>query len=139
MHLQKRARNKDGKKYEYWELVESYRTARGPRRRSIAYLGVVGPGERLGVKLAAEDQTGNAQGSLFDDAEPEWVEVDTKRVRVERTRQFGGAWLGLELMKLLGLPEFLRHMGDGSWHDQRGKHRLLARRRSPVYPRDAKE
>ena len=91
MHLQKRTRNKDGRKYEYWELVESYRTQRGPRRRSVAYLGVVGPGERLGIKLAAEDQAGNAQGSLFDDAEPEWVEVDTKRVRVECTRCFGGA------------------------------------------------
>ena len=110
MHLQKRTRNKDGRKYEYWELVESYRTARGPRRRSVAYLGIVGAGERLGVKLAAEEKTGNAQGSLFDGAEPEWVEVDTKRVRVERTRCFGGAWLGLELMKMLGLPEFLRDM-----------------------------
>jgi len=108
MHLQKRTRNKDGKNYEYWELVESYRTARGPRRRSVAYLGVVGPGERLGVKLAAEEKTCNAQGSLFDNAEPEWVEVDTKRVRVERTRQFGGAWLGLELTKMLELPEFLQ-------------------------------
>ncbi len=49
--MQKRTRNKDGRKYYYWELVESYRTARGPRRRSVAYLGAVGPGERLGVKL----------------------------------------------------------------------------------------
>ena len=92
MHLRKRARNKDGRKYEYWELVESYRTQRGPRRRSVAYLGVAGPGERLGVKLAAQDQAGNTQGSIFnDDVEPQWVEVDTKGVRVERTRQFGGA------------------------------------------------
>jgi len=108
MHLQRRTRNKDGKRYEYWELVESYRTQRGPRRRSVAYLGVVGPGERLGVKLAAQGQAGNTEGSIFDETEPEWVEVDTKRVRVERTRGFGGAWMGLELMKMLGLPEFLR-------------------------------
>lgn len=80
MHLQKRTRNKDGRKYEYWELVESYRTARGPRRRSVAYLGVVGTGERPGLKLAAEDQTGNAQASLFDDTQPEWVEIDSKPV-----------------------------------------------------------
>ncbi len=50
--------------------VESYRRARGPRRRSEAYLGVVRPGERLGAMPAAEDQTGNTQGSLFDDADP---------------------------------------------------------------------
>jgi transposase len=110
MHLQRRTRNKDGRKYEYWELVESYRTQRGPRRRSVAYLGVAGPGKRLALKLAAEDQAGNTQRSLFDEVEPEWIEVDTKRVRVERTGGFGGAWLGLELMKMLGLPEFLRDM-----------------------------
>lgn len=108
MHLQKRTRHKDGKSYEYWDLVESYRTERGPRRRSVAYLGLVGPGERLGVKLSAEERTGNVQGSLFEEVEPEWVEVDIKRVRVERTRQFGGGWLGLELLNMLGLPEFLR-------------------------------
>ena len=97
MHLQRRTRNKDGRKYEYWELVESYRTQRGPRRRSVAYLGVAGPGKRLALKLAAEDQAGNTQRSLFDEVEPEWVEVDTKRARVERTGGFGGAWLGLEV------------------------------------------
>jgi transposase len=108
MHIQKRTRNKGGKKYEYWELVESYRTGLGPRRRSVAYLGVAGPGERIGVKLAAEERSGNAQGQFFEDVEPEWVEVDSRRVRVERARQFGGAWLCMELSKMLGLPEFLR-------------------------------
>lgn len=28
-----------GGRYEYWALVESYRTARGPRERVVAYLG----------------------------------------------------------------------------------------------------
>ena len=32
-------RNKGGKRHAYWALVESYRTARGPRQRVVAYLG----------------------------------------------------------------------------------------------------
>jgi len=48
------------------------------------------------------------QADLFDATEPEWVEVDLKRVRVERAREFGGAWLGLRLADDLGLIGFLR-------------------------------
>src|SRR5205807_7906372 len=36
------------------------------------------------------------------------VEVDVKRVRIERSRDFGGAWLGLQVAERLGLPAFLR-------------------------------
>jgi transposase len=39
--------------------------------------------------------------------EPEWVEVDLKRVRVECARQFGGVWLGYELLQRLELIRFL--------------------------------
>ena len=108
MHLQKRTRRSKGKTYQYWELVESYRTERGPRRRSVAYLGVVKACEGRGVELAAEGNQGGFQGSLFEDKTPEWVEIDAKRVRVERTRSFGGWWLGLEVARDVGLPEFVR-------------------------------
>ena len=37
----------------YWELVESYRTERGPRQRIVSYLGNVGEARRLGVQQAA--------------------------------------------------------------------------------------
>ena len=40
---------------------------------------------------------------MFDEAEPQWVQVDAKRVRVERCVDFGGPWLGRELMARLGL------------------------------------
>jgi transposase len=36
------------------------------------------------------------------------VEIDRTRVRVENCRQFGGPWLALELVKKLGLDEFLK-------------------------------
>ena len=44
---------------------------------------------------------------MFRETQPEWVEVDVKRVRVERSRKFGGPWLGLELLRRLDLDRFL--------------------------------
>jgi transposase len=61
---------------------------------------------RLGVKRCAEKHPGY-QTDLFRSTEPEWVEVDVKRVRVERSRKFGGPWLGKELLRRLALDEFL--------------------------------
>jgi transposase len=61
---------------------------------------------RLGVKRCAEKQPGYQPG-LFTRTEPEWVEVDLKRVRVERSRKFGGPWLGRELLRRLDLDSFL--------------------------------
>ena len=37
---------------------------------------------RAGMKLAAEGEHGIHQKQLFNDVEPEWVEVETRRVRV---------------------------------------------------------
>ncbi|MDO8671938.1 MAG: hypothetical protein Q7O66_10985 [Dehalococcoidia bacterium] len=92
----------------YWELVESYRTERGPRQRVVAYLGDVSEAEGLCVKRTAKGQKGYWQSQLFDeDPEPEWVEVDTKGLRVEMVRDFGGGWLGLEIAEKLGLIAFL--------------------------------
>ncbi|MBI4332232.1 MAG: IS1634 family transposase [Chloroflexi bacterium] len=95
----------------YWELVESYRTERGPRQRVVAYLGDMAKGERLGVMQAATKRTGSWQSRLFDEeGEPEWVEVDTKRVRVERVLDFGGCWLGLQMVDKLNLVSVLDHL-----------------------------
>lgn len=99
-------RKKDGKRHAYWALVESYRTARGPRQRVVAWLGAMDEQGRLGVKRCAE-RTGVQQPGLFFDPQPEWVEVDVRGVRVERSRKFGGPWLGLELLRRLELDRFL--------------------------------
>jgi transposase len=107
MYLRRCYRRKDGKRHAYWALVESYRTARGPRQRVVAYLGEMDEAGRLGVRQQAEHGDARWQRRLFDRAEPEWVEVDLKRIAVERNRQFGGPWLGLELCRRLGLVEFL--------------------------------
>jgi len=106
MYLRRCFRRKDGKRHAYWALVESYRTNRGPRQRVVAWLGVMDEQGRLGVKRCAEKRSGH-QTDLFRSTEPEWVEVDVKRVRVERSRKFGGPWLGKELLRRLALDEFL--------------------------------
>src|SRR5215469_8199530 len=106
MYLRRCFRCKDGKRHAYWALVESYRTNRGPRQRVVAWLGVMDEQGRLGVKHCAEKRPGH-QTDLFRSTEPEWVEVDVKRVRVERSRKFGGPWLGKELLRRLALDEFL--------------------------------
>jgi transposase len=107
MYLRRCYRNKDGKRHAYWALVESYRTARGPRQRVVAWLGVMDEQGRLGVKRCVERTTAQ-QSHLFRDTEPRWVEVDVKGVRVECSRKFGGPWLGLELLRRLGLDRFLQ-------------------------------
>ena len=119
-------RTKNGKRHAYWALMESYRTERGPRQRVVAYLGQLDEPQRLGVKEAAEGRQGSRQKRLFDDVRPQWVEVDVKRVRVENRRDFGGPWLGLELVDQLGLKDVSRPhdpagprgdslVADGAW------------------------
>jgi transposase len=107
---------KNGRRYAYWRLVESYRTERGPRQRTVAYLGQMDEAGRLGTHQAVEPQPTSPQQSLFADAEtkPEFIEIDRTRVRVENCLKFGGPWLALELVKRLGLHEFLKqHMPLG--------------------------
>lgn len=98
---------KCGKRHVYWQLVKSVRTARGPRQQVVAHLGTIEEKKRRGVKRLAEEKESPEPRGLFDGDVPEYAEVDTKRVRVENCRDFGGPWLGLELVKELGLDRFL--------------------------------
>jgi transposase len=131
MFIRQCIRRIGGKRQAYWALVESYRTARGPRQRIVAWLGKLDEAGRLGVQQAAEgmnadtarptDPTGNRQKALFEDdthgPAPRWVEVNAAGVRVENCRQFGGPWLALQLIQRLQLDEFLkRAMPPGEEH-----------------------
>jgi transposase len=108
MYLKRCGPSKSKKEYVYWELVESHRTIRGPRQRVVTYLGNITRTEGLGVKQTAEGKTNDWQSRLFDaEGEPEWMEIDAKRVRVGRVRDFGGYWLGLQIMEKLELISFL--------------------------------
>lgn len=107
MYLRRCYRTKDGKRHGYWALVEGYRTARGPRQRVVAYLGEMDAAGRLGIHQQAAGPAAVAQRGLFRDVAPQWVEVDLKRIEVERKRAFGGPWIGLLLCRQLGLVDFL--------------------------------
>jgi hypothetical protein len=109
MYLRKIHRKKDGKDHAYWALVESYRTVKGPRQRIVAYLGEMDAAGRLGIKHAAEGINQN-QKALFEDQEPEWVEVNIRGVRTEHVRDFGDIWLALQLLHRLGLQTFFHEV-----------------------------
>ena len=115
MFIRQYFKQENGRRTAYWALVESHRTATGPRQRVVAWLGKLDEAGRLGVKQAAEEsrrstpstaahcntQPLNTQKRFeFDDdiavAEPRWVEVNAGGVRVENLRQFGGPWLALQ-------------------------------------------
>ena len=109
-----RRKGKD-KKHTYWALVESVRTAKGSRHRTVAYLGTLGKDEQngwaqLGGRLSKKQRP---QPSLFDPprhdepADDEPVLVKLSGVGLERLRDFGGIWLGLGLWRLLELDKLL--------------------------------
>jgi len=106
-------RRKNGKRHAYWALVESVRTERGPRQRVIGYIGGLPENaRRKRIKLVSEDERVSRQGKLFSDAEspaeqPECIEINISKVRTENPRGFGGPWLGLHLVKTIGLDRFL--------------------------------
>jgi transposase len=121
MYLRRHGKNVDGEKYGYWSLVESVRTARGPRQRIVATIGKL-PGldkeERVGWEEISRILTGKPkhQDSLFEKAvePPIWATVDINRVRVERLRSFGEIYVALHLWQQLGFTGFCQEqMSEG--------------------------
>lgn len=119
--LKRSRRSKDGCVYESWSIVESVRTAKGPRQRTIATLGK-GPEyaaeERVGWDEVVDRLSGRSsgrQGRLFEPVgeTPSWAEVDLRRVRVERLRRFGDVLLALILWKQLRLDAFFAEVLPG--------------------------
>jgi transposase len=109
MFIRQCFKTKNGKRHAYWALVESYRTEQGPRQRVVAWLGRLDEEGRLGVQQAAAGTADAArQKTLFPEPRPQWVRVNAKAVRVENARQFGGPWLALQLIRRVGLDEFLK-------------------------------
>lgn len=121
MYLRRHCKNVDGEEYGYWSLVESIRTARGPRQRIVATIGKL-PGldkeERIGweeISRILTDKPGH-QDSLLEKSEalPSWATVDINRVSVERLRNFGDIYLALLLWQQLGFAGFCHeHMLEG--------------------------
>jgi transposase len=121
MYLRRNKKKKGSEAYEYWSLVESVRSARGPRQRTVATIGKL-PGldkeERVGWEEIGRILTGKPrpEPALFEQEEepPSWATVNINKVRVERLRHFGDVYLGLLLWSKLGFADFCNeHMTEG--------------------------
>jgi transposase len=129
MFLCSHRRDKDGKDHSYWSLVETVRTPDGPRQRRVCYLGELNSTAQARWLKTIEvfNEHGEAQQlKLFpSQVEPppddsQVARVLLNKVRLERTRQFGSPWLGLELWKRLELDRFFEqavdeHEADVPW------------------------
>jgi transposase len=121
MFLRPNHRSKDGKDHTYWSLVETVRTSDGPRQKTVCYLGELNSsGEARWLRtVEVFNQQGEAQQlKLFPphvalpEDDPQVAHVLLNKVRLERTRQFGACFLGLELWKRLELDRFFEQSVD---------------------------
>jgi transposase len=121
MFLRPNHRSKDGKEHTYWSLVESVRTPDGPRQRTLCHLGELNGSDYARWLRTVEvfNEQGEAQQlKLFPSHveppadDPQVVRVLINRVRLERTRQFGACYLGLELWRRLELDRFFEQAVD---------------------------
>src|SRR6266705_2434558 len=126
MFLRPNYRAKDGKDHIYWSLVETMRTVDGPRQRTLCYLGELNGSAQARWLKSVEvfnEQGDVEQLKLFPshvevpDDDPQVARVLVNRVRLERTRQFGGCFLGWELWKRLGLDQFFAQAMDAEAAD----------------------
>ena len=117
MFLRRIRRKKRGENYDYWALVECVRTERGPRQRVVATLGKV-PGLNKEERVGWEEVTRVLNGKPKPDADlfeeentiPQWANVNTREVRVERLREFGSVYLGVILWKRLKLGDIFKKL-----------------------------
>ena len=121
MFLRPNHRSKDGKQHSYWSLVESVRTPDGPRQRTLCHLGELNGSDHARWLRTVEvfNEQGEAQQlKLFPSHveppadDPQVARVLIRRVRLERTRQFGACYLGLELWRRLELDRFFEQAID---------------------------
>jgi transposase len=101
-----------GSKQIYWELVESYRTVKGSRQRTVAYLGKLGRRELNGWQKLSSRLNGQARPmpGLFEPIVDEGADVelvDLKNLRLQRMRNFGDVFLAWTLWRMLGLDMLL--------------------------------
>jgi transposase len=121
MFLRPNHRGKDGKQHTYWSLVESVRTPDGPRQRTLCHLGELNGSDHARWLKTVEvfNEQGEVQQLKLFPAhvevpadDPQVARVLVHRVRLERTRQFGACYLGLELWRRLALDRFFERAVD---------------------------
>ena len=117
MFLRSNNRKKDGKDHRYFSIVEIHRLASHKTvQQTVLYLGEINDEQQAAWRKTLsgfdEEQQEYANLSLFpDDREIPADAVDSLQVKLSglelrRPRRFGSCWLGFELWRQLGLPEF---------------------------------
>jgi len=114
MYLRRINKRACGKNHYYWALVESYRTEKGVKQRIVGYIGDVSSKRARGIHKSLEKCYSYQQDFLSPEELPEKVEIEPKKTRTERQREFGGVWLGNKLFEKLGLDIFF-HQVNGAW------------------------
>src|SRR5260370_149503 len=113
--------SKESKEHTYLSLVESVRTPEGPCQRTLCHLGELNGSDHARWLRTVEvfNEQGEAQQLKLlpsnvepppDD--PQVARILVNRVRLERTRQFGACYLGLDLWRRLGLDRFFEQAVD---------------------------
>jgi len=119
MFLRRHRKHAGGETYDYWSLVKTVRTARGPRHQVVARLGKLDGAQVAAARSWQEVDALLAGRAPLTQLElgtpppppaPCWREVDLSGVRVERLRQFGRVYLGLALWRRLGLHTLLQEL-----------------------------
>ena len=98
MYLRRHNKKVGSEDYEYWSLVESVRTAKGPRQRIVPTIGKL-PGldkeERIGWEEIRRILDGKpmAQTNLFEDQgnPPSWATVNINKVSPSLWRCISGS------------------------------------------------
>jgi transposase len=114
MFLRCNRRTKDGKRHEYWNVVENRRLSDGRVvQRQVLYLGEINASQREAWRKTIEvhDEGKRRQVSLFAAGSMPADDVDAIGLRLDelslkRPRQWGACWLSCELWQQLGLDGF---------------------------------
>lgn len=109
MYLRRINKKKCGKDHYYWALVESYRTEKGIRQRITGYIGRLKKFETKNTEQIIVKCNSFQQDFFSEEELPFSLEIESKKTRTERLREFGGIWLGLKLFEKLGLDNFFEN------------------------------
>lgn len=135
MFLRSAVVKKVGKTYRYWKLVETVRTASGPRQRVVAHLGDLShfsaqDWKALAERMAEPDMAAALERRVRQGGRPgrppQWTihdrqegGIDTATIRLSKTSwrepvSFGDVYTALVLWRRLGLAELFSGMTEDS-------------------------
>lgn len=121
MFIRRIRKSKNNTTYDYWALMRTVRTERGPRQKVVGWIGKtfdLEKEEQVGWESIEDTLNGDdnniAHTDLFKKQEseykPDWTLVDIKGIKIERVRQFGNVYLGLWIWKRLRLDKIFNEI-----------------------------